>query len=432
MRIEPVPALVGHVAVPGDKSISHRAVLVAALCEGETRVDGFGRSGDTVATVQAVRLLGAEVEETGPESLVVHGRGVHGLQAPDGPIDCGNAGTLMRLLAGLLAGQRGRFELVGDESLSARPMERVADPLRRMGAVVETTDGHAPVVVQGAPLTGIAYELPVASAQVKSALLLAGLNADGETTVVERLPTRDHTERLLERAGARVRRRPTSVTVERADLLELGEVEIPGDVSSAAPLLAAAAIVPGSAVTVHGVGLNPRRTGFLDVLERMGARVAIYNRRMVGGEPAGDVEVRASALVGATVGPEDVPSLVDELPLFALVAAHARGETVVRGAGELRVKESDRLEAVVEELRRVGVHIRATHDGFHVRGVPARVRGGVIDARGDHRLAMLGAVAGLASIEGVELRGAEAVEASFPGFFDLVPRLAATSVEIEP
>ena len=432
MRIEPVPALVGHVAVPGDKSISHRAVLVAAHCEGETRVDGLGRSGDTVATVQAVRLLGAEVEETGPESLVVRGRGVHGLKAPEGPIDCGNAGTLMRLLAGLLAGQRGRFELVGDESLSARPMERVADPLRRMGAVVETTDGHAPVVVEGAPLTGIAYELPVASAQVKSALLLAGLNADGETTVVERLPTRDHTERLLERAGARVRRRPTSVTIERSDRLELGEVEIPGDVSSAAPLLAAAAIVPGSAVTVHGVGLNPRRTGFLDVLERMGARVAIYNRRMVGGEPAGDVEVRASALVGATVGPEDVPSLVDELPLFALVAAHARGETVVRGAGELRVKESDRLEAVVEELRRVGVHIRATRDGFHVRGVPARVRGGVIDARGDHRLAMLGAVAGLASIEGVDLRGAEAVEASFPGFFDLVPRLAATSVEIEP
>ena len=425
MRVEPVPALVGHLAVPGDKSISHRAVLVGAIAEGETRILGFGRSADTESTIGAVRALGVEVLEDDVDELRVRGRGLRGLEAPAGAIDCGNAGTLMRILAGVLSGQRGSFELVGDSSLSARPMERVAVPLRRMGAGVRTTDGHAPVVVEGADLHGIDYELPVPSAQVKSAVLLAGLVAEGETTVVERFPTRDHTERLLERAGATIRRRPTSVTVRRADRLVLDVVEIPGDLSSAAPLLVAALTVPGSELTVHGIGLNPRRTGLIDVLERMGARIAVYNRRQVGGEPAGDVEVRASELVGATVAAAEVPALVDELPLLALAACHARGETVVRGAAELRVKESDRLEGVVEELRRIGGHVRATRDGFRVKGVPARLRGGAFDSRGDHRLAMLGAVVGVSSIEGVELEGAEAVEASFPGFFSLLGQLAA-------
>ena len=425
MRVEPVPALVGHVAVPGDKSISHRAVLVGAIAEGETRILGFGRSADTESTVGAVRALGVEVIEDDVDELRVRGRGLRGLEAPSDPIDCGNAGTLMRILAGVLASQQGSFELVGDASLSARPMERVAVPLRRMGAGVRTTEGHAPVVVEGADLHAIDYELPVPSAQVKSAILLAGLAAEGETTVVERLPTRDHTERLLERAGATVRRRPTSVSVRGAERLVLDTVEIPGDLSSAAPLLVAALTVPGSELTVHGVGLNPRRTGLLDVLERMGARIAVYNRRQVGGEPAGDVEVRASELVGATVSAAEVPTLVDELPLLALAACHARGETVLRGASELRVKETDRLEAVVEELRRIGAHARATRDGFRVKGVPARLRGGAFDSRGDHRLAMLGAVAGVSSIEGVELEGSEAVEASFPGFFALLGQLAA-------
>jgi 3-phosphoshikimate 1-carboxyvinyltransferase len=425
VRIEPASALVGHLAVPGDKSISHRAVLVGAICDGETRVSGFGRSGDTESTVNAVRALGVEVVEHGPDALTIHGVGLRGLRAPAGAIDCGNAGTLMRLLAGILAGQRGRFELVGDASLSSRPMERIAEPLRRMGATVETTDGHAPLVVEGAELAPISYRLPVASAQVKSAILLAGLYANGETTVVEPLPTRDHTERILQLAGATIRRRPGSVSIAGARRLELGEVAVPGDFSSAAPLLVAAAIVPGSQLTVHGVGLNPRRTGLLDVLERMGARVAVYNRRALGGEPVGDVEIRASELVGTTVSAEEVPLLVDELPLFAVAAAHARGTSVVEGAEELRVKETNRIDGVVEELRRVGVHIRATADGFRVRGVPARLRGGVFDSRGDHRLAMLGAVAGLASREGVELVGADAVDVSFPGFFDLLPQLAA-------
>jgi 3-phosphoshikimate 1-carboxyvinyltransferase len=424
MRIEPVPALEGHVAVPGDKSISHRAVLVGALCEGDVRVSGFGRSADTEATMKAVRSLGVEVDEHDVDTLTVRGAGLRGLSEPSGPIDCRNAGTLMRLVTGILAGQRGSFELVGDQSLSARPMERVAEPLRRMGALVETTDGHAPLVVAGAQLRAIDYELPVPSAQVKSAVLLAGLFASGETTVVEPMPTRDHTERMLERAGATVTRRPTSVSIEAPERLTLGDLEICGDFSSAAPFLVAAAIVPGSALTVHGVGLNPRRTGLLDVLERMGARVAIYNRRPIGGEPAGDVEVRTSELVGATVTAAEVPSLIDELPLLALAACHARGETVVRGAGELRLKESNRIESVVEELRRIGGHIRATRDGFRVRGVPTRVRGGIVESRGDHRLAMLGAVAGVSSQEGVELRGAEAVAVSFPGFFDVLEQIA--------
>lgn len=424
MRVDPVPALTGHAAVPGDKSISHRAVLIGAICDGETGISGFGRSADTEATVAAVRALGVELDEIDVDTLVVRGVGLRGLREPAGPLECGNAGTLMRLLPGILVGQEGRFELVGDESLQSRPMERVAEPLRRMGARVETNDGHAPLVVVGGPLQAIDYELPVASAQVKSAVLLAGLFADGgETTVVEPLPTRDHTERLLEQAGAWIERRPRSVSVRAAERLSLGEVEIPGDFSSAAPLLVAAAIVPGSSVTVHGVGLNPRRAGLLAVLERMGARVAVYNRRSIGGEPAADVEVRASELVGTAISPAEIPTLVDELPLFALAAGHARGESIVRGASELRVKETDRIEAVVEELRRLGAHIRATRDGFRVRGVPARLRGGVVDARGDHRLAMLGGVAGVSSREGVDVQGAEAVEMSFPGFFDVLEQL---------
>ena len=427
MRVEPVPALAGHVAVPGDKSISHRALLVGAIAEGETRISGFGRSADTESTIGALRALGVAVHEDDVDELRVAGVGLRGLAEPPAPIDCGNAGTLMRLVTGILVGQRGRFELVGDDSLSARPMERVALPLRRMGGRVATTDGHAPLAIEGAPLHAIDYELPLPSAQVKSAVLLAGLLAKGETTVVEPLPTRDHTERLLERAGATVRRRPRSVSVHGAERLRLESVEIPGDFSSAAPLLVAALTVPGSELTVHGVGLNPRRTGLLDVLEHMGARIAVYNRRQIGGEQAGDVEVRSSELVGASVSAAEVPALVDELPLLALAACHARGDTIVRGASELRAKESDRIEGVVEELRRVGATVRATRDGFRVKGVPARLRGGIFDSRGDHRLAMLGAVAGISSRDGVDLRGADAVDASFPGFFDLLGQLTAPS-----
>ncbi|MEX2211273.1 MAG: 3-phosphoshikimate 1-carboxyvinyltransferase [Gaiellaceae bacterium] len=421
MRVEPAAALVGHIAVPGDKSISHRAVLIGAVSEGETRVSGFGRSADTESTVAAVRALGAAVEEEDVDTLVVRGVGLRGLVEADGPVDCGNAGTLMRLLAGLLAGQEGRaFELTGDESLRGRPMERVAEPLRRMGAEVETTDGRAPLTVRGGSLRGIQYDLPVASAQVKSAVLLAGLYAEGTTTVAEPAPTRDHTELMLEAAGARVVRRTHSAAVEPAERLALGSVEVPGDFSSAAPFVVAATLLAESELTIHGVGLNPRRTGLLNVLERMGARIAVFNRRRLGGEAVGDLEVRSAELVGATIGPQEVPLVVDELPLFALAAAMARGESIVWGAGELRHKETDRIESVTTSLRALGIRAESRDDGLRVRGVPSRPKGGGMDAAGDHRIAMLGAVAGLVSRQGVEVGGAEAVAISFPGFFELL------------
>ena len=415
MKVEPAGALVGHIAVPGDKSISHRAVLIGALCEGETRVQGFGRSADTESTIAAVRTLGVDVDEVAEDELVVHGVGLRGLEEAN--VYCGNAGTLMRLLAGILAGQRGRFELTGDESLSARPMDRIVEPLNRMGARVTT---H-PLVVEGADaLRGIEYALPVASAQVKSAVLLAGLNADATTTVIEPAPTRDHTELMLAAAGARVRRRPSSVSIEPVARLALGEVTVPGDFSSAAPFLVAATLLSGSEVTIHGVGLNPRRTGLLDVLERMGARITVFNRRKVAGEWVGDLEVQSAELVATDVGPEEVPRLVDELPLYALAAAGARGESHLSGAAELRVKETDRIETVTNGLRALGIRIRARDDGFEVRGVPARPTGGRMASNGDHRIAVLAAVAGLVSREGVEVRDADAVAISFPGFFDLL------------
>jgi 3-phosphoshikimate 1-carboxyvinyltransferase len=425
MIVEPVAHLGGHVAVPGDKSISHRAVLLGALCEGETRVTGFGRSDDTEATIGAVRALGVTVIDVGDDELVVHGVGLRGLRSPDVPIDCGNAGTLVRLLAGILAGQDGQeFELRGDASLSARPMKRVAAPLAEMGAGIETDDGRLPMGIQARPLHPITYELPVASAQVKSAVLLAGLYAGaGPTTVLEPRSTRDHTESLLTAAGARVEVRGAQISVWPAACLALGAVEVPGDFSSAAPLVVAATLVPGSELHLHGVNLNPRRTGLLSILERMGGRVTVYNRRRIAGELAGDLEVHSADLVAADVGADDVALAIDELPLYALAASCAHGVSVLRGAKELRAKESDRIDATVDALRAIGQHVSATRDGMRIRGVPTRPRGGRVESRGDHRIAMLGAVAGLASMDGVEIEEAEAVSVSFPGFFELLAQL---------
>jgi 3-phosphoshikimate 1-carboxyvinyltransferase len=421
VRIEPARALVGHVALPGDKSISHRAVLLASVADGTTEIAGFGRSGDTESTLRAVEALGAGIEDLDVDAVRVTGVGLRGLKAPAEPVDCGNAGTLMRLLAGLLAGQDGRFELTGDESLSRRPMERVAAPLRQLGARVETTDGHAPLVVEGGDLRGIRYELPVASAQVKSAVLLAGLFARGRTTIVEPIATRDHTELLLEAAGAPVGRRGHEITVRPVDALGLERVEVPGDFSSAAPLIVAATLLPGSDLYLHGVGVNPTRTGLLDVLGRMQARVTLFNRRRLGREPVADIEVRSSTLVATNVAATEVPRMVDELPLVALLAGFARGQTVVEGVAELRVKETDRIESVKDVLRPLGIRVSAGEDELRVVGLPTRPRGGgVVRSEGDHRIAMLGAVAGLVSREGVRLEGAEAAAISFPGFFELL------------
>ncbi len=421
MKIEPAASIDGAIAVPGVKGISQRAVLLGAIGDGESRIEGFGRAADTETAISVVRALGAEVEEDADDSVRVRGVGLRGLREPGAPLDFGNAGTVLRLTAGILAGQEGRFELTGDESLSARPHERVAEPLRRMGAKVETTDGHAPVVIEGGRLSPIRYEPPVASAQVKSAVLLAGLLADGgPTRVVEARPTRDHTERMLNELGVSVRRRGAEISVSPVERLPPLEVQIAGDFSSAAPFILAATLLAGSELLVQGLNVNPLRTGFLDVLGRMGGNIAVFNRRIVSGEPVADLEVRSGQLTATTIEADEVPRLIDELPLLALAAALARGETVVRGAAELRVKETDRIETVTTSLKALGVRISPRQDGFRVRGVPSRPKGGGMSSRGDHRLAMLGAVAGLVSREGVRLEGADAVGVSFPGFFDLL------------
>jgi 3-phosphoshikimate 1-carboxyvinyltransferase len=419
MKIEPAAAIEGAVAVPGVKGISQRAVLLGAVAEGQSVIRGFGRAADTETAISVARQIGADVE--GDQEIHVLGLGLRGLREPDAPLDCGNAGTVLRLVCGLLAGQRGRFELVGDESLSARPHERVAEPLRLMGVRVETTDGHAPVVVEGGELNPIRYELPVPSAQVKSAILFAGLYArGGPTSVVERYPSRDHTERMLRGLGVRMGQTGHEATVWPVETLPPLDITIPGDFSSAAPLIVAATLLSGSELIVEGVNINPLRTGLLDVLERMGANIAVFNRRSQSGEPVADLEVRSSGLVATKIEREEVPRMIDELPLVALAAGMARGRTEVHGAEELRAKETDRIEQTVTALKSVGVRIEARPDGFVVRGTPARPRGGSIDAAGDHRLAMLGAVAGLVSLDGVSVEGADAVAISFPGFFDLL------------
>jgi 3-phosphoshikimate 1-carboxyvinyltransferase len=377
---------------------------------------------DTDAALGIVRALGATVDEPREGTLRVEGLGLRGLREPDAPLDCQNAGTVLRLTAGVLAGQEGkRFVLTGDESLSRRPHERVAIPLRQMGAHVETTDGSAPVTIVGAHLERIAYTLPMASAQIKSAILLAGLfAATGPTTVVEPSVTRDHTERILRHLGLRVATQKNEISVWPIERIDPFEVRIGGDFSSAAPFIVAATLASGSELRLHDVNLNPTRTGFLDVLERMGARITVFNRRTESGEPVGDLEVRSAELTATAIQPHEVANLVDELPLFALAAAMARGESVVRGAEELRAKETDRIESTTDALRALGAHITAKPDGFVVRGVPARLDGGKMEARGDHRIAMLGGIAGVLSRSGVRIDDPECVAVSFPSFFEVL------------
>jgi 3-phosphoshikimate 1-carboxyvinyltransferase len=421
MKIEPAALIDGAIAVPGVKGISQRAVLLGGLTDGESEIRGFGRAADTEAAISVVRQLGVEVEDEGGETVRVRGVGLRGLREPVEPLDCGNAGTVLRLASGVLAGQKGRFVLTGDESLSRRPHERVAEPLRQMGARIETTNGGAPVLVEGGRLSAIRYELPVASAQVKSAVLLAGLFAEGgPTVVVERVPTRDHTERLLRELGVGVVRRGADVSVSSIERLAPFSVDIAGDFSSAAPFILAATLLHGSKLVVEGVNVNPLRTGFLEVLARMGGNIAVFNRRTVGGEPVADLEVRPAELVATVVRAREVPALIDELPLFALAAGMARGESVVRGGRELRAKETDRIETVTTALKALGVRISEREDGFGVRGVPTRPKGGGLDPRGDPRLGIMGVIAGLISREGVLLQDPDVVAISFPGFFELL------------
>ena len=430
VRFDPSGPLRGRVRVPSDKSISHRAAIIAAMGFAPVRVRNYLNAEDTNSTLNAVRALGANVDRRDGE-LVIRGVGLHGARPPVGAIDVGNAGTLMRLLPGWLAGHDGvSFEVDGDASIRRRPVDRIAEPLRLMGAEVNAREGRfPPFIVHGAALTGVEYELPVASAQVKSCTLLAGLATDS-TTVVETVPSRDHTERMLLAAGASVSREPGPGGVLRtavggADRLQLSDIDVPGDVSSAAFLIAAGMLVGRSEIVLEGVGTNWTRAGILRILERMGANVTVDIEQvgsLAPSEPAGDIEVRASRLRGTIIEAEEVPLAIDELPLVALMGCFAEGETIVRGAAELRIKESDRIATVVDGLSGLGAEIEAASDGFWVLG-GGGLRGGSIDAHGDHRLALLGAVAGLASREGVEVVGMEAAAVSYPGFGDDVAAL---------
>jgi 3-phosphoshikimate 1-carboxyvinyltransferase len=442
VRFEPAGPLLGALRPPPDKSISHRAAILAAMGEGETVVENYLDAADTRSTLRAIEALGAGVEQS-DRQIRIQGVGLRGPgeraargEAPE--IDVGNAGTLMRLLPGWLAGQgAGAWRLDGDDSIRRRPVDRVAEPLRQMGAEVECREGRLPPLwVHGGKLHGIEYALPVASAQVKSCVLLAGLLAAGETTVVEPAPTRDHTERMLLAAGVGVSSEPARtpvairgelpgnrITVEPAARLLLESVSVPADFSSAAFAIVAAVLVRASEVTVTDVGINPTRVGLLGILNRMGAGIEVTEGVPVGGEPRGSVRARHGApLEGVRVGAGDVPLAIDELPLVALLGCFASGSTHLSGAEELRHKESDRIATVVEGLRGLGAEIEATDDGFVVGG-RGELRGGSLDSHGDHRLAMLGAVAGLASREGVEVRGFEAAGVSYPGFEDDVRAL---------
>jgi 3-phosphoshikimate 1-carboxyvinyltransferase len=420
VRFAPDGPLRGSIPVPPDKSLSHRAALFAAMADEPVRITGYLDAADTNSTLDAVQALGALVERR-DGSLVVRGVGLRAAAPVAGPIDVGNAGTLMRLLPGWLAGQEGgAWTLDGDESIRRRPVDRVARPLELMGARIDATDGRfPPFTVAGGALEGIEYELPVASAQIKSCVLLAGLTASGATTVVEPTPSRDHTERMLAAAGVRITRADDRITVAAQDELELGALHVPGDPSSAAFHAAAAVLVPRSRIVLEGMCANWTRTGFFRILERMGGVVVgpleEPSAAIRDVEPVAELDIAHGPLVGTVVEPDDVPLAIDELPLVALLGCFAEGTTVVRGAGELRLKETDRIAAVVDGLSGLGATIEATEDGFAVEG-GGGLRGGVLDAQGDHRLAMLGAVAGLASREGVEVVGMEAAAVSYPGF----------------
>jgi len=432
-RIAPGGRLAGSIRVPGDKSISHRSIMLGALAQGTTEATGFLEGADAISTIEVFRALGVSIDGPRAGRVTVHGVGLHGLRGAAYPLDCGNAGTAMRLLMGLLAGQPFESTLVGDESLSKRPMRRVAEPLAAMGARIETRDGCPPVRLLPAAggLHGIRYAMPMASAQVKSALLLAGLYAAGETTVIEPAPTRDHTERMLGGFGVAVSRDGPAVSLRGGQPLRAVALDVPADISSAAFFLVGAAIAAGSDLTLQHVGINPTRTGVIDILRLMGADIEVRHAREVGGEPVAELRVRAAPLRGIEVPPELVPLAIDEFPALFVAAACAEGRTVVTGAAELRVKESDRIAVMAEGLRALGVGATSTPDGMVIegRGGEAGVfSGGSVAAHADHRIAMAFAMAALRSSGEIVVHDSANVATSFPGFESLA---AAAGLAIE-
>ncbi len=422
-HVRPGGALQGTLRVPGDKSISHRAIMLGAIARGVTEISGFLEGEDALATMNAFRAMGVRID--GPEQgrVRVHGVGKNGLKAPGRPLDCGNSGTSMRLLAGLLAGQGFAATLTGDDSLRRRPMGRVAQPLSRMGARIETEAGGLPPlrILPSPPLHGIHYDLPVASAQVKSAVLLAGLYAVGETSVTEPEPTRDHTERMLAAFGYPVAREGATARLRGQGELTATPIEVPADISSAAFFMVGAAIAPGSDLTLTGVGINPTRTGIIDILKLMGADLTLHNERLAGGEPVADIRVRHAPLRGIAVPESLVALAIDEFPALFVAAANAQGRTVVTGAEELRVKESDRIQVMADGLQALGIAAQPTPDGMVIEGGRA-YGGGVIESRGDHRIAMSFAMAALRAGAPLTIRECANVATSFPGFAALAAR----------
>lgn len=429
--IRPGGVLNGRIRVPGDKSISHRSIMLGSLAQGTTHIKGFLEGQDSLATLQAFRAMGVKIQGPDDGRVVIEGVGMRGLRKPSQPLDLGNSGTSMRLLAGLLAGQGFELTLVGDSSLSGRPMGRVTEPLASMGAAIETAEeGTAPLVIRPSDdLRGIQYELPMASAQVKSCLLLAGLYADGETCVVEPAPTRDHTERMLDGFGYEVRRKGSQICLTGGGHLKACDIDVPSDISSAAFFLVGASIAPGSDVTLEHVGMNPTRTGVIEILRLMGANIDVSNERVVGGEPVADLRVRSAPLKGIRIPEDQVPLAIDEFPALFVAAACAEGATQLTGAEELRVKESDRIQVMAEGLHTLGVDAEPTPDGILITGGP--IGGGRIDSRGDHRIAMAFAMAGLCATEEILIDDCANVDTSFPGFAALAASTGLAISEVE-
>jgi len=415
----PAGPLYGYLRVPGDKSISHRSIMLASIARGTSEISGFLHGEDSLNTLKAFQSMGVDIEQTNDE-IIVHGVGVKGLQAPAQALDMGNSGTAMRLLVGLLSGQAFNSVLTGDSSLSSRPMKRVIDPVALMGAQVDSQPGGtAPLTIHGrsTPLKPICYQLPVASAQVKSCVLLAGLYADGITEIVEPAPTRDHSERMLRGFGCEVGTVSNHVSIRGGQHLTATNIEVPADISSAAFFMVAASITPDSEVTLTHVGINPTRTGVIDILELMGANITLINEREVGGEPVADIVIKSASLKGINIPEHLVPLAIDEFPVLFVAAACASGTTVLTGAEELRVKESDRIRVMADGLNELGIQSEATPDGIIIHG--GSIGGGVVDSHGDHRIAMAFAVASLRASAAITINDCDNVNTSFPGFADL-------------
>ena len=420
LQINQAKGLKGEIRMPGDKSITHRAIMLGALARGETVVNNFLPSADCLATVDCFRKLGIEIRVTRNANVVsIMGKGLPGLAQPKGILDVGNSGTTIRLLSGILAGQKFEVKISGDESIEKRPMGRVAKPLRLMGASIEgkirNNEVYAPLKIIGGALCPIRYELPVPSAQVKSAVLLAGLFANGETTVAEKFPSRDHTERMLEHFGAAFRITHNELRVTGCSEFDAAEVDVPGDISSAAFFMVSALITPNSELTLLNVGLNPTRTGIIDVLHRMGASIEVPREIMLSEEPRADITVRSSELRSIELSGEIIPRIIDEIPIIAVAATQAEGVTEIRGAKELRIKESDRIKTTAAELRKLGAEIEELEDGLRIPG-PQKLKGALLQSYGDHRIAMSMAIAGLIAEGTTTIENTDCIETSFPGF----------------